>query len=382
MPAHGVRLRIPAADEYPEQHPRDVSVENGRALPEREAQDRSRRVFANALEGSQRRFVARQLAAVSFDGLARDRVQAPGTDVVTERPPRGRDVSLGSGRERLERRVLLEPLVILRQHPVHLRLLEHHFGHENAVGIASQPPRQVPPVAAVPFQETTSEQPPGRRPGERGQLRLRDSWLRSPFSPGAFPCPSVFFCGHNQNVKIYTRTGDAGDTGLFDGTRVRKSDPRVGSYGEVDELNAWLGLVRTEAAAGTPDPQMVDMLEQIQRDLFGLGARLADPARKIAERVTKAAVTDEDISRLEGWIDMLEAELPPLRRFILAGGSRTGAALHVARTICRRAERSIVGLGAGAFEPALLVYMNRLSDLLFVMARAANRRAGAAETEW
>jgi cob(I)alamin adenosyltransferase len=192
----------------------------------------------------------------------------------------------------------------------------------------------------------------------------------------------LFFCGHNQNVKIYTRTGDAGDTGLFDGTRVLKSDPRVGSYGDVDELNAWLGLVRTEAAAGTPDAQIVEMLAQIQRDLFGLGARLADPARKIADRVTKAAVTDEDISRLEGWIDLLEAELPPLRRFILAGGSRTGAALHVARTICRRAERSIVGLGADAVEPVLIVYINRLSDLLFVMARAANRRAGAAETEW
>ena len=191
----------------------------------------------------------------------------------------------------------------------------------------------------------------------------------------------MFFCGHNQNVKIYTRTGDAGDTGLFDGTRVLKSDPRVGSYGDVDELNAWLGFVRTEAAAA-PDQQFVEMLEQIQRDLFGLGARLADPAGRIADRVTKAAVTDEDISRLEAWIDLLESELPPLRRFILAGGSRPGAALHIARTICRRAERSIVGLGAHAVEPALLVYMNRLSDLLFVMARAANRRAGAAETEW
>ena len=183
-------------------------------------------------------------------------------------------------------------------------------------------------------------------------------------------------------MKIYTRTGDAGDTGLFDGTRVLKSDPRVGSYGEVDELNAWLGLVRTEAAAPPADVQLTEMLEQIQRDLFGLGARLADPAKKIAERVTKAAVTEEDISRLEGWIDVLESELPPLRRFILAGGCRTGALLHVARTICRRAERSIVGLGADAVEPALLVYMNRLSDLLFVMARAANRRADAAETEW
>jgi cob(I)alamin adenosyltransferase len=179
-------------------------------------------------------------------------------------------------------------------------------------------------------------------------------------------------------VKIYTRTGDGGDTGLFDGTRVAKSDPRVGAYGDVDELNAWLGFVR----AGLSDTELTTMLEHIQRDLFALGARLADPAKKIAERVTKAAVTLEDISRLEGWIDRLESELPALRRFILAGGSRGGAALHVARTICRRAERAMVSLGRDAFEPELLVYVNRLSDLLFVMARAANHRAGAVETEW
>jgi cob(I)alamin adenosyltransferase len=188
----------------------------------------------------------------------------------------------------------------------------------------------------------------------------------------------VFFCGHNQDVKIYTRTGDGGDTGLFDGTRVPKSDPRVAAYGDVDELNAWLGLARGEVADGTLAP----MLERIQRDLFALGARLADPAKKIAARVQKAAVTPEDVARLEGWIDELEAELPPLRRFILAGGCRGGAVLHVARTVCRRAERGMTALGAGAFEPELLVYVNRLSDLLFVMARAANRRAGAAETEW
>jgi cob(I)alamin adenosyltransferase len=179
-------------------------------------------------------------------------------------------------------------------------------------------------------------------------------------------------------VKIYTRTGDGGDTGLFDGTRVSKADPRVATYGDVDELNAWLGLVR---AAGV-DEAIGGMLEQIQRDLFALGARLADPARRIAQRVTKAAVSGDDVTRLEGWIDRLEAELPPLRRFILAGGSPAGAALHVARTVCRRAERAMVSLGADAFEPELLVYVNRLSDLLFVMARAVNRRAGAAEPEW
>jgi cob(I)alamin adenosyltransferase len=181
-----------------------------------------------------------------------------------------------------------------------------------------------------------------------------------------------------KEVKIYTRTGDSGDTGLFDGTRVSKNDPRVAAYGDVDELNAWLGLVRTESI----DADLSAMLEQIQRDLFAIGARLADPAKKIAERVAKAAVTSEDTSRLEGWIDGLESELPPLRRFILAGGSRGGASLHVARTVCRRAERAMVALGPEAFEPGLLIYVNRLSDLLFVMARAANRRAASPEAEW
>ncbi len=179
-------------------------------------------------------------------------------------------------------------------------------------------------------------------------------------------------------MKIYTRTGDGGDTGLFDGTRVAKNDPRVAAYGEVDELNAWLGFAR----ATSDDPSLTALLEHIQRDLFGLGARLADPARRIADRVTKAAVTADDIARLEAWIDGFESELPPLRRFILAGGSPTGASLHVARTVCRRAERSIVSLGTGAVEADVLTYVNRLSDLLFVMARAANHRAGVPEHEW
>lgn len=165
---------------------------------------------------------------------------------------------------------------------------------------------------------------------------------------------------------------------MFDGTRVPKSDPRVSAYGDIDELNAGLGLAR---ASGVDD-QVGGMLEQVQRDLFALGARLADPSKKIAGRVTKAAVTPDDIARLEGWIDLLEAELTPLRRFILAGGSSAGAAIHVARTVCRRAERAMVGLGHDAFEHELLEYVNRLSDLLFVMARAVNRRAGVAETEW
>lgn len=186
-------------------------------------------------------------------------------------------------------------------------------------------------------------------------------------------------------MKIYTRTGDGGETGLFDGTRVSKSDPRVATYGDTDELNAWLGFTRA-LLASTPPDEVGPQLEEIQRDLFALGARLADPRHRIAERVTKAALTADDVARLEGLIDHLEASLPPLRRFILAGGSPAGAALHVARTICRRAERAMVALQEGtdgtAFEPELLTYMNRLSDLLFVMARAVNARAGAPEIEW
>ena len=179
-------------------------------------------------------------------------------------------------------------------------------------------------------------------------------------------------------VKIYTRTGDTGDTSLFDGSRVRKSDPRVTAYGEVDELNAWLGLAR---ATGL-DTDIAEMVVQIQRDLFALGARLADPAHRIAERVTKAAVSVDDVARLEGWIDALDRELPALRRFILPGGTLPGASLHVARTTCRRAERAIVLLDQASIEPEVLVYVNRLSDLLFVMARAVNRRASVPELEW
>jgi cob(I)alamin adenosyltransferase len=177
-------------------------------------------------------------------------------------------------------------------------------------------------------------------------------------------------------VKIYTRTGDAGETGLFDGTRVSKADARVAAYGDVDETSAWLGLARATGA----DAEIAAHIEQIQRDLFALGARLADPRHKIAERVEKAAIGEGDVTRLEEWIDRLEATLPPLRKFILAGGSPAGAALHVARTVCRRAERAVVSLGD--VEPQVLAYLNRLSDLLFVMARAANHRAGAPEIEW
>jgi cob(I)alamin adenosyltransferase len=179
-------------------------------------------------------------------------------------------------------------------------------------------------------------------------------------------------------VKIYTKTGDAGETSLFDGTRVRKTDPRVAAYGDVDELQACLGVAR---AAGV-DAAVADHLATLQRDLFALGAQLADPRHKIAERVTKAAVTDEHVARLEAWIDAFDVEVPALRHFILAGGTPAGAALHLARTVCRRAERAVIALGDEAVDPSVRVYLNRLSDLLFVLARAVNHRAGVAETQW
>jgi cob(I)alamin adenosyltransferase len=178
-------------------------------------------------------------------------------------------------------------------------------------------------------------------------------------------------------VKLYTRTGDAGETSLFDGTRARKDDPRVDAYGEVDELNAWLGVVRASAI----DPSIDAELVAIQRGLFALGAQLADPADKLAARVTKAVIDDESVVRLEQLIDRFDAEVPPLRRFILAGGTPAGAALHVARTVCRRAERRIVALGPPV-DPVLVRYVNRLSDLLFALARVVNHRGGVPETEW
>lgn len=179
-------------------------------------------------------------------------------------------------------------------------------------------------------------------------------------------------------MKLYTGVGDRGATALFDGATVPKDDPRVAVYGDVDELNAALGLAR---AAGLPG-DLDEMAAAVQRDLFAIGARLADPRSRISERVTKARIGREDVERLEGWIDGVDGALPPLHSFILPGGGPPGAALHQARAVCRRAERAIVGLGVEAVEPELLRYVNRLSDLLFALARAVNHRSGAAEVEW
>ena len=180
-------------------------------------------------------------------------------------------------------------------------------------------------------------------------------------------------------MKIYTRTGDGGATTLFDGTRIAKSDPRVDAYGEVDEANATIGVVRGEGL----DADLDELLGQVQRDLFALGSRLADPAERIADRVTKIALGPADVTRLEEWVDKYEVELTPLRRFILPGGTRAAAAMHLARTVCRRAERSIVTLAREAdVDPRIIVYLNRLSDGLFVLSRWLNARAGVAERRW
>lgn len=181
-------------------------------------------------------------------------------------------------------------------------------------------------------------------------------------------------------MKIYTRTGDQGDTGLFGGGRVSKDDPRVQAYGDVDELNAALGLVRAIELM----PRIDEVIAGVQRDLFSIGALLATPdAAKMAEHLAKARLDDERIAQLERAIDACERELEPLRAFILPGGTPKSAALHVARTVCRRAERQVVALRRDVDVPDLVVtYLNRLSDLLFMLARVANRRAGAGEVTW
>ncbi len=180
-------------------------------------------------------------------------------------------------------------------------------------------------------------------------------------------------------MKIYTKTGDKGETGLFDGTRVPKDATRVDAYGGVDELNAVLGA----AIAFLDDAEIADTLRQVQRDLFAVGARLADPRLTREGKSEKDRFEPERVTRLEEIIDRFEAGLPPLRRFILPGGSRAGALLHLARTVCRRAERRIVTLAREVeIQPVVITYVNRLSDLLFVLARAANHRARAEEVKW
>jgi cob(I)alamin adenosyltransferase len=181
-------------------------------------------------------------------------------------------------------------------------------------------------------------------------------------------------------MKIYTRTGDEGETGLFGGGRVPKDDPRVSAYGDVDELNSALGVARATAPAELFDAE----LEAVQRDLFSIGGHLATPdPEKVRAALEKARLSVDRIAEFERAMDEAEASLPPLRAFILPAGAPKAAALHLARTVCRRAERSVVSLARTAVVPELfLVYLNRLSDYLFTLARMANQSAGRGDVTW
>lgn len=176
--------------------------------------------------------------------------------------------------------------------------------------------------------------------------------------------------GHRLS-RIVTRTGDGGDTGLGDGSRVPKDSARIEALGAVDELNSQLGLLVTEVA----ENDVRDCLLRIQNDLFDLGGELSIPGYEL--------LTEDQLLALETWVEEFNAALPPLKEFILPGGSRAAAQAHVARTVCRRAERTLVHLRSNAAQPELGVrYLNRLSDLLFVLARALNRRGGQPDVQW
>lgn len=178
-------------------------------------------------------------------------------------------------------------------------------------------------------------------------------------------------------MKIYTRTGDGGESSLFGGRRVRKDHLRLQSYGTIDELNAYIGVIR----AVDPPKEIEAVLSDLQDELFILGADLATPEAESARSVPRITMAESE--RIEKEIDRIEPNLKPLRKFIHPGGSPVAAHLHVARTICRRAERHVVQLsGQEAVSDACIVYLNRVSDLLFMLARYANHLAGVAEPEW
>lgn len=182
-------------------------------------------------------------------------------------------------------------------------------------------------------------------------------------------------------MKLYTKTGDDGTTSLFGGQRVDKDSLRVTAYGTVDELNAQLGL----CSVACTDEQLRKMLTEIQSRLFDLGADLASPRDGASSEVESSVprITDAQGVELEPWIDQLWSEPPAMKEFILPGGTELAARLHVARTVCRRAERAAITLSRR--EPighGVVIYLNRLSDLLFAMARVANHRAGVADVPW
>jgi cob(I)alamin adenosyltransferase len=181
-------------------------------------------------------------------------------------------------------------------------------------------------------------------------------------------------------LKIYTRTGDDGSTGLFGGGRVAKTHPRIAAYGTVDELNSVLGLAITLVV----DAETRGRLELLQHDLFVLGSHLSvPPPEGTRPRPRTPDLPRSRVAEMEGWMDSAELELPPLREFILPGGAPGAAALHLARTVCRRAEREVIALGEReAVEEDVLRYLNRLSDLLFVLSRHENHRTGTPEVLW
>lgn len=179
-----------------------------------------------------------------------------------------------------------------------------------------------------------------------------------------------------ERMKIYTRTGDDGTTGLIGGSRVRKDHPRIDCTGTIDELNAAIGLAAVAAV-----PEMIEQLREVQRDLFVIGARLATPDDS-PHRATLPPLEPRVVLRLENEIDAAESRLPALRNFILPGGSETAARLHLARALCRRVERLLVGRPGVSIPATVLTYFNRLSDWLFVQARRANQSARVEDIPW
>lgn len=185
-------------------------------------------------------------------------------------------------------------------------------------------------------------------------------------------------------MKIYTRTGDRGETGLFGGGRVPKDHHRVEAYGAVDELNAAVGLAIV-ALETDGEQEIVARLRTIQADLFNIGSHLATPTAEEGGRASShlPPLPAERIAEMEAWMDEAEAELEPLRSFILPGGGEAAARLHLARTVCRRAERRVITLGHEAtLDEGVVIHLNRLSDLLFTLARLANNRAGTPDIVW
>lgn len=179
-------------------------------------------------------------------------------------------------------------------------------------------------------------------------------------------------------MRIYTKTGDDGTTGFLGNRRIPKDDPRIDAYGTIDELNSVLGVARAQGL----DSQLDDLVRRLQAELFALGSALADP---LPQGPFHNVITDAHVAALEQTIDALEAELAPLNQFILPGGTLVAGQVHLARTVCRRAERLVVKLSRVQDEhvpKTLIVYLNRLSDLLFVLARVLNHRAGIADTVW